>query len=112
MALITLFRPIELHADSVIGSMELVCVPPVGLDIHLADPSDKGTLLLHLFATPAKSLKTRTALSATATRCSIENKCEDARGIVQFSHLNLEKKLREPITSNLRTDASKKVRSS
>lgn len=92
MALITLFRPAELHADSVNGSMEFVCVPPPGLDIHLVKMRDDGTLVLHLFAARPKLLKAGAPLSATASWCASLNKCEEARGSVQFSHLNLKKK--------------------
>jgi hypothetical protein len=39
------------------GSMELVCGPPIGLDLHLTGPTKGATLLLHLWASPVSVLK-------------------------------------------------------
>ena len=74
------------------GSMELACTPPIGLEIRLPGPSENGALLLHLFATPTKVLTANKPLSATATKCTDRDKCENAQGTVEFSHLNLDKK--------------------
>jgi hypothetical protein len=74
------------------GTMEFVCIPPAGFDIRLSDPSGDGTLLFRLFASPAKVLKAHVSLSATASRCTVRDKCENAPATVEFSHLNLQKK--------------------
>jgi len=72
--------------------MELVCVPPIGLDLHLAGFSKQETLLLHLWAAPIKSLKKNQPLPATASWCSSVDKCEAGKGTVEFKYLNLARK--------------------
>jgi hypothetical protein len=71
------------------GSMELVCVPPIDLDLHLAGFSKQERLLLHLWAAPIKSLKKNQPLPVTATWCSSVDKCEAGKGTVEFKYLNL-----------------------
>lgn len=83
--------PILAKAGSVAGSMELVCIPPVGLDIHLTDLPNSGTLLLRLWATPINALEKHKSLPVTATWCTAPDKCETAKGTAEFKHLNLEK---------------------
>jgi hypothetical protein len=88
----TLLTALAAIAGPATGTMEFVCIPPTGLDIRLSDPSGNGTLLLRFFASPAKALKAHVSLAATASKCTVRDKCENAPGTVQFSHLNLQKK--------------------
>jgi hypothetical protein len=88
----TLLTALPAIAGPATGTMEFVCIPPIVLDIRLSDPSGNGTLLLRLFASPAKVLKAHLSLAATASRCTVRDKCENAPGTVAFSHLNLQKK--------------------
>jgi hypothetical protein len=88
----TLLTALPAMAGPATGTMEFVCVPPIMLDIRVSDPSGNGTLLLRLFASPAKVLKAHASLSATASRCTVPDKCENSPGTVEFSHLNLQKK--------------------
>jgi hypothetical protein len=74
------------------GTMELVCLPPVGLDIHLDTYPDKATLLLHIWATPIRVLSTKGPTRVTGTWCGAERKCYGIKGSIHFQHLNLEKK--------------------
>jgi hypothetical protein len=74
------------------GTMELVCLPPVGLDIHLDILPDKATLLLHIWATPVRALSTKRPTAVTGTWCDAEHKCRDIKGSIYFRHLNLEQR--------------------
>jgi len=79
----------EQHPSSV-GSMELECVPPVVLNIKLPG-SKNGTLVLHLWASPPKTLEKHKPLDATAISCETSEKCETGTGIVTLNHLKLRK---------------------
>jgi hypothetical protein len=79
-----------LVAEATHGSMELVCVPPIGLDIKL--DSNHAALVFHLWASPLSVLKRNEPLRATASRCSSPSKCDTGDGTVTFRHLNLAKK--------------------
>ncbi len=74
------------------GSMEFVCIPPLGLDIHLEGYKHGETLLMHLWASPTSTLRTKKPLSATAIWCTAPDKCEPGKATVAFKHLNLEKR--------------------
>ena len=74
------------------GTMELVCIPPIGLDMHLMGFPKHETLTIHLWATPVKVLEKNKPLPVTATWCTAPEKCENGDGTVEFEHLNLAKK--------------------
>ena len=74
------------------GSMELVCVPPIGLDIHLDGLPNKSTAVLHLWATPTRDLRTKKPLEVTASWCDLGNKCQDGKGTVLLKRIKLERK--------------------
>jgi hypothetical protein len=88
---VAVFAPTVLAAPGVAsGSMELVCIPPVGMDMHLGGLPNNGTLLLHLWA--IFLVEKNKPLYATATWCAAPDKCESAKGTVVFKRLKLEKK--------------------
>jgi hypothetical protein len=79
-------------ADTAVGgSMELVCIPPTGLDIHLTGFPHNESLTLHLWATPVKALQKNKQLSITAVWCTAPDKCENGKGSVEFRHINITK---------------------
>jgi hypothetical protein len=82
--------PQEAQLPSSVGSMELVCVPPIVLDITLPH-SKNGTLVLHLWASPAKTLEKQKPLATTAISCTTPDKCETGTGTVTFNHVRLRK---------------------
>jgi len=59
IAVVLFLATIPASAVTAGGSMEVVCIPTVGLDIHLAGLPNKGALVLHLWGTPVKTLKTK-----------------------------------------------------
>jgi hypothetical protein len=72
--------------------MELVCIPPIGLDIHLEGFTHGETALLHVWATPIKTLKKNRSIPVTASWCDAANRCVTAKGNIQLKNFKLEKK--------------------
>jgi hypothetical protein len=82
--------PQERQQPSSVGSMELVCIPPIFLDIRLPH-SKNGALVLHVRAFPPQTLEKQEPLAATAISCESPDKCESGTGSVTFNHLKLRK---------------------
>ena len=82
--------PGAVGADRASGEMELVCTPPIGLDIHL-DGIDTGNVVLHLFASPPKSIKTHQRLDVRGKWCNSSDVCQDVRATIEFEHFRLKK---------------------
>jgi hypothetical protein len=74
------------------GSMELICIPPLGVDIRLPATSLERSLVLHLWASPTSALQKNKTLAVTATRCVTPEKCETGKGTIRFDQFALERK--------------------
>ena len=81
-----LARPVEAT-----GSMQLVCVPPIGLDIHLEGLPSRSTAVLHLWATPTGDLRAKKPLEVMASWCEVDSNCQNGKGTVLFKRFSLER---------------------
>ena len=74
------------------GSMKLVCVPPEVLDLHFKMPSNKATMVVHVWmASLAMDGVKNTPHKSRGQWCSAENDCENVETTIIFKKFNLEK---------------------
>jgi hypothetical protein len=80
--------------DRLSGSMEMVCIPPPSLDLHLKGASDGSTLVVHMWTaatTDGEPFARHTPHAAKGRWCSADSHCEAVETTITLDKFNLEK---------------------
>ena len=71
------------------GFMQIECIPPLALSIHLIDLPNNATLSISIW--PMHTLSRHKSLPAIASTWCSRDQCEKVKASVMFKHLTMQK---------------------